>query len=260
MLPHFGAVGATLARRGNLGWALVLSLIGFQACYADDPGTNPDLGALEPDDSTGGRRPGNSGAPSIGEAGSPPSEEGGRAGMGDGGAAGSRSPGEGGSGGSGLAPSDAGEPSVGGDTGDGGEPPVVAFACSDPVAEPLPARLAITSPDAPSGPSQPKTVKFTKAELFQQFQAQTCGSCHGGADTPLAKSPDTFRMTIDSFDQRPDLGTIALERILSSEPAKVMPPGSGDGSKRGADDPIRRLGERLLAWEKAGFPRFSSSR
>jgi mono/diheme cytochrome c family protein len=257
LLSPSGVGRANRARRGNLGWALALSVFGFQACYAEEPGTGPDVGPLQPGDNTGGSQPGNSGAPSTGEAGSTPSEEGGRAGMADGGAAGSSAPGEGGSGGSGMEPSDAGEPSVGGDTGDGGEPPVVAFACNDPVAEPLPARIAITSPDAPSGPvNPPQTVKFTKTELFQQFQQQTCGlnGCHGGSDDPLAKSPAAFKMTIDSFDQRPDLGTIALERILSSEPAKVMPPGSGDGSKRGADDPIRRLGERLLAWEKAGFP------
>lgn len=136
-------------------------------------------------------------------------------------------------------------------------PPPGTLACRDVIAEPLPARLAITSAQGgPAAPPPEETLTITKQALFREFERQGCGSsgCHGGGDAPLAVSPQAFKVRLGSFDQRPDLGSASMERVLSSDPFKVMPPGSGDGSKRGPDDPLRQLAERLLAWEEAGFP------
>jgi mono/diheme cytochrome c family protein len=246
-----------ITRRAAVIGSLALSLFAFQACYADSgPPSNPDIGSNvgQGGSSSGGSRGKPQGA-STGEAGSMPASGGAQGGDGAGGgemggAAGNPGVEDGGAG-AGAAPSDGGDP---GAAGDGG---VIAFACSDAVAEPLPARQAITEPGEPGEPGEPvQTITLTKASLYRQFEQQTCGlsGCHGGDGDPLAQSPNAFRMTVDTFDKRPNLGTQALERILSSDPAKVMPPGFGDGSKRSEDDPVRQLGERLLAWEKAGFP------
>jgi mono/diheme cytochrome c family protein len=149
---------------------------------------------------------------------------------------------------------------AGGDDGASGEGAgatgAVQATCNDALGEPLPARRAITSNDARPPSSGETVITITKTKLFNDFVNLTCGSsgCHGGADDPLAQAPESFRMTIDSFDQRPDLGTISLARILSADPLAVMPPGSGDGSKRKPNDPVRVLGERLFAWQEAGFP------
>ena len=147
----------------------------------------------------------------------------------------------------------------GGDTGgnSGGTDGTSTAICPDAVGSPLPARLAITSTDPGSGSGGgAQIISVTKESLFREFERQTCGNpaCHGGADMPSEQSPNAFRMTLSSFDQRSNLGSQSLDRILSSDPNKVMPPGSGDGSTRGENDPVRRLGERLLAWEDAGFP------
>jgi mono/diheme cytochrome c family protein len=145
-----------------------------------------------------------------------------------------------------------------GSGGEAGEAPATTFVCNDAEGEPLPARRAITSPDTGGGDGGQTIVVITKAALFREFERQTCGesTCHGGADEPLLQSPDTFRVTLDSFDDRPNLGTEALERVLSSDPDTVMPPETpgGDGSTRGPDNPVRKLAERLLAWQEAGFP------
>ena len=144
--------------------------------------------------------------------------------------------------------------------GEGGEiEPPPSFTCDDAEGEPLPARRAITSPDSGGGDDGGQTTLIiTKAQLHREFERQDCGTseCHGGENKPLLQSPDTFKMTLESFDDRPTLGTEALERILSSDPDRVMPPttAGGDGSKRGPDNPVRILGERLLAWQEAGFP------
>ncbi|HEU5075409.1 MAG TPA: hypothetical protein VFU02_14560 [Polyangiaceae bacterium] len=127
--------------------------------------------------------------------------------------------------------------------------------CDEVVGEPLPARLRITSEDAPQV-VQAQFISVTKASLFRDFEEQTCGnpSCHGGGDDPLAASPLPFKMTLNSFNQRPTLGDESWARITSSDPAEVMPPGSGDGSQRGESDPVLRLGERLKRWQELGFP------
>lgn len=129
-------------------------------------------------------------------------------------------------------------------------------ACEDAVAEPLPARKAIIALEGGGTTSTDQVISITKEALFREFERQTCGNsaCHGGEDAPNLSSPDVFKMTLNSFDQRADLGTASLARILSSDPDEVMPPGSGDGSGRAEDNPVRRLGERLLAWQQAGFP------
>lgn len=128
--------------------------------------------------------------------------------------------------------------------------------CSPVSATALRARKAILSQDANSqSGSGDRTVTLTRLGLYDDF-TRNCGTaaCHGGADQPLLQSPTPFKMTAASFDQRPNLGSQALERILSDNPVKVMPPGSGDGSLRGEQDPLRILGEQLKLWEDAGFP------
>jgi mono/diheme cytochrome c family protein len=145
-----------------------------------------------------------------------------------------------------------GVPSSGGspdDAGSGGEQ--VTSLCADAAAEPLPARKAVTSDTAPE-PTTGQVLTLTKQSLFNSFNKAGCGACHGGADDPLAEGQ--FQVTFNSFDERPTLGADALERIMSSDPDQVMPPDSVDGSKRKPDNLYRQLGERLLAWQKAGFP------
>src|SRR5688572_28939717 len=149
---------------------------------------------------------------------------------------------------------DSGGGGGGGTAGTGGTENPQA-TCHEVRGEPLPARLEITSDDAPTvDPVQ--VVSVTKESLWKEFERQTCGNpaCHGGADEPLLESPLQFRMTRNSFGQRPTLGTESVDRVTSSNPDEVMPPGSGDGSQRGETEPVRRLAERLLAWQEAGFP------
>jgi mono/diheme cytochrome c family protein len=153
-----------------------------------------------------------------------------------------------------------GDYGIGGDDAAGGGSTGVeetTFQCRDARADPLPARPAIASQSAVgSSGSADSFITVTKESLFKAFEKQTCGNdgCHGYAVDPLVASPDAFKLTLDSFDQRPTLGSDALARVLSSDPDTVMPPGSGDGSKRGPTNPVRVLAERLLAWQKAGFP------
>lgn len=143
------------------------------------------------------------------------------------------------------------------DGGRGGTTVVVNANCGHVEATHLRARRAILSQDADDNASSgDQTITLTKAGLFDDFSRAGCATsaCHGGADLPLAQSPTPFKVTSGSFDQRPNLGKQALERILNSDPTKVMPPGSGDGSMRREDDPIRILGEQLVLWQEAGFP------
>jgi mono/diheme cytochrome c family protein len=145
------------------------------------------------------------------------------------------------------------------DGGSGGEQQAVSFKCTPPNAQPLPARKSITSTTAaPPDETGPTVLTITKAALFRDFD-QSCGrngACHTGADDPLAKEPDAFRVTIASFDERPTLGDEAVAHITSSvqtPPNEWMPPDFGDGSKRAAGDTFYDLGQKLLAWEKTGF-------
>lgn len=221
-LLHSRGAFAHIRKLGSLCFFATAGMASLVACYADNPPP--------------GREPG--GPASSGQAGH----------------SGAKTTSTGGSGGS--SPAEGGQ--LNGDSGAAGaleEPGIVG--CQDSVADRLPARIAITSlEDAPDTRARERVITLTKASLFRDFEQLGCGpaGCHGGADQPLARSPEVFKMTLNSFDQRSDLGRGALERILSSDPLKVMPPGSGDGSQRGEQDPLRRLGERLLAWEDAGFP------
>ncbi len=186
----------------------------------------------------------------------PPVAEAGSGGTSGSSHAGSTTSGSGGNPGTNPPPfSDGGEDSGPPGPGAGGEPETIGFSCHKPSGEPLPARKSVTSNDAPATPTD-ETITVTKASLFAEFQNLTCGTegCHGGGNDPNAQSPDAFTTTIASFDERPTLGTDALERILSPDLDVVMPPGSEDGSKRGPNDRYRRFGERLLAWQAAGFP------
>jgi hypothetical protein len=212
---------------------VAVSLAGFAACFAE---------------------PSDLGSPVPGAAGSSTNESGGSAGE-AGQSTGPESGGSGGSGGgSGGVPNGTGGSS--GAAGDDDPGTVEPFVCSDPLAEPLPARRAITSgiKDPPGG--GPEIITITREQLFREFENRGCGDsgCHGGADKPNARSPDAYRVTLKSFDQRPNIGTEALERVTSSDLDLVMPRGSGDGSKRGPTNPFVRLAQRLLAWQEAGFP------
>jgi mono/diheme cytochrome c family protein len=159
---------------------------------------------------------------------------------------------------SGVGGSSGGTAAVGGtENGNAGEAPDIGFACPDPLAEPLPARQAVTSGEIAPRPEDSGFITITKAGLFAEFNRLGCGDlsgCHGGADQPNNQSPQEFKVTIDSFDDRKTLGTEALGRILSDDPDEWMPPDGGDGSKRGPNDPFRKFGERLLRWQEAGFP------
>ncbi len=134
-----------------------------------------------------------------------------------------------------------------------------AAACGDVKAEGLRARRAVTGADTSGTTSQPTSITVTRARLWNDFR-NTCGqaACHGARSgengNPLARSPDRFTVSEQSFHQRTDIGTASVARILTSNADLVMPPGSGDGTLRRADDPVRLLGEQLLAWEEAGFP------
>jgi mono/diheme cytochrome c family protein len=140
-------------------------------------------------------------------------------------------------------------------------PPQTNSACIPVDGESLPPRKAIITSgtiETGSDDQKPTTTTVTRARLFAEFKA-SCGqaSCHGsrnGNDAPLARSPERFTVSETTFHLRPDLGSASNARIKSTNAAQVMPPGSGDGSKRRVDDPIRLLGEKLLAWEEAGFP------
>ncbi len=208
---------------------LALALLPFVACFAEPRpvGSSDGAGASATSAGAGGRPMSSGGS--------------GAAGRGAQGVGGSSS----GSGPGGNDP---------GDAGSSGDEGVVSTFCHEVSAEPLPARKAITSDKAPDpDASGPRILTLTKESLFQEFQKQTCASasCHGGEDDP---DGDPFKLTLDSFDQRPTLGSDALERIMSSNPDEWMPPEGGDGSGRGPDNPLRKLGERLLAWQEKGFP------
>lgn len=212
---------------------VAVSLAGFAACFAEPTELPPPPSGIGGSESPAGGASGN---------------------QGDAGAngAGSDSGGTGGVGGVGAGPTE-----VGGETGDAGETGTgETFLCPDPVAEALPARRAITSGVTGPDDGGQAPIRITKEDLFREFVNQECGDsgCHGGADKPNVQSPTAYQVTIDSFDQRPNLGTEAVARVLSSDPDLVMPPGSGDGSKRGPNNPVRRLAERLQAWQEAGFP------
>ncbi len=214
---------------------LALAALGFSACFAeprDEPASSQPLGS-------GGTGLANGATGASGA-------RAGNGGQGD----------RGGSGGDAFIPDDTGTSGDGfGDAGDSG---TTTLSCHDAVSEPLPARRAITSGAAPSSPGGEgqAVITLTRQSLFKEFQKQTCANdgCHGFGDDPFAESPDAFRLTLESFDERPTLGSEALERVLESDEDKVMPPGSGDGSKRGPGNPVRVLAERLLAWQNAGFP------
>lgn len=142
--------------------------------------------------------------------------------------------------------------------GSDGGPDVIVIpsgTCKPVDAIALHARRAIVSQDVDNSGNQDTVITISKADLYADF-SRTCGSsaCHGGADSPDAVSPTPFKFTEESFDQRSNLGTQALGRILNDDPTKVMPPGSGDGSERAENDPIRVLGQQLSLWEEAGFP------
>ena len=160
----------------------------------------------------------------------------------------------------GDAPGQGGDESLAGSppaAGGSGEEPVVTSHCKTALAEPLPARDAILSDQAPDPvESGPRLLTLTKKSLYADFVKRGCGDskCHGGEGDPNAQPPDTFQVTEDNFDQRATIGEEALARVTSSVEDEWMPPDEGDGSKRKASHPYVVLAERLLAWQKAGFP------
>jgi mono/diheme cytochrome c family protein len=111
-------------------------------------------------------------------------------------------------------------------------------------SQPLPARLSVMSRTATSS----RQSVFVD-DVFHRFDA-ICGGCHvqgglGGFHTgPL-----------DFADK---VGQKAVDRILSTDPSKSMPPVSAGGklaSARGPDDPVLALATLLQAWLAAGSPR-----
>lgn len=154
-----------------------------------------------------------------------------------------------------------GAPGTGGsatfEAGFGGEEQGFSFKCTPPVADPIPARKSITSTTgAPPVDSGPTVLTLTKQSLFKSFD-QSCGrngSCHTGSDNPNAQERVAFTMTLSSFGERATLGDEALAHVTSSDPNEWMPPDLGDGSKRGPGNTFYDLAQKLLAWEKEGFP------
>jgi len=217
----------------SLGWML-LAALPVVACFAEPKGTF----------SGGGQPPATGGA--GGRTGSSGGSDGNKANQGGTGASGGD-----------TSPGFGGFPTAG-DTGSSGaagsdEPPPSNALCPDVLGEPLPARRAITSEDAPT-PTTAQSLTLTRQSLFNSFMKLGCGACHAGSDNPHADEGEAFQVTFGSFSERETIGSDALERILSPDLDLVMPPGSRDGSTRTANDPTRQFGERLLAWQKAGFP------
>lgn len=116
--------------------------------------------------------------------------------------------------------------------------------CVQARAENLPARLAATSAQASSGS---RTVFVN--DLFNLFKS-SCGGCHVDAALGNFKvGPLDFA---DKVDQK------VVDRILSSDPAKTMPPIEAGGklaSQRSGADPILELASLLQKWIAAGRPR-----
>ncbi|MCG5052041.1 MAG: hypothetical protein KA712_03685 [Myxococcales bacterium] len=134
-------------------------------------------------------------------------------------------------------------------------------SCREVKAELLAARREVTAAGAPGSGGGNNTRSITKQELWTDFE-KSCGQagCHGVA-VGAAPRPDlksgvtgTFTINLETFTQRADLGSLSHARILSADRDKVMPPGSGDGSRRAANEPLRLLAERMLAWEEQQFP------
>jgi hypothetical protein len=144
-----------------------------------------------------------------------------------------------------------GQGAFGGETTTG-----TSFKCQPATAQPLPARKQVTSASAPPPvTSGPTVLSVTKAQLFDSF-SHSCGrdgACHVGLGDPLATGNAMFRVTVDTFDQRPTLGDDVVARIGSSNADDWMPPDQGSGAKRGPGDPFYDLGQKLLAWQKAKF-------
>lgn len=142
--------------------------------------------------------------------------------------------------------------------GPGTQAPSATGACTQVTGESLRARKAALVAGG-TGASTGNTITVERARLWVEFK-ETCGSgsCHAAKDgstpKPDAKSPAIFTLSENTFHLRKDLGTSGLARILAPNADLVMPPASTGGAERRPDDPIRLLGEKLLAWEEAGFP------
>jgi mono/diheme cytochrome c family protein len=231
-------------RTRKLAFAL-LALIPFAGCFAEPRHESAATGVAsststggKPETSSGGGKHARGGA-SNSQGGSAPT-------------AGNEGPPE-----FGGIPNSAGEPSTG--TGDvTGAPTPISFKCHIATAQPLPARKAVTSTDAPPPvDSGPQVLTFTRAQLFQTFQ-QSCGNksdCHvGSGGNPNAQPPEAFKVTLDTFDQRKTLGDEAVEHVTSSDSNTWMPPDQGDGSKRAAGNPYYDLADELKQWQHLNFP------
>ena len=118
-------------------------------------------------------------------------------------------------------------------------------ACSAADATPLPWRL-VTSNGAVAQPTQ--TPVFVQ-DLFDSFRAY-CGACHVEATSGNLKvTQNSFSTTVDEK---------AIDRILATDPALMMPPKAAGGmlaSARAPGDPVLEFAERLKQWIAAGRPR-----
>jgi mono/diheme cytochrome c family protein len=110
--------------------------------------------------------------------------------------------------------------------------------------QPIPARLAATSSRAGSGS---KTVFVN--DLFGLFKS-SCGGCHVDA------SLGGFQVGPLDFADKVDKKVI--DRILSTDPTKTMPPLEAGGklaAQRSGADPILELAALVQKWLDAGRPR-----
>jgi len=140
--------------------------------------------------------------------------------------------------------------------GQGTQQGTLSFKCHPAAAQDLPARLAVTSKDAPPPTPPPSQLTITRQKLFGSFQ-QSCGvnsSCHVGSGDPQAQPPEAFKVTLDTFDQRATLGDEALARVTSSDPSMFMPPSpfSNGSSKPGTT--VYTIADELEQWQTRKFP------
>lgn len=129
---------------------------------------------------------------------------------------------------------------------DGGLPPEtgpLTALCLPAHGQPIPARSSTIS-----GQAVGSDPFMTTEDLFRLFKTQ-CGACHVESDQ------GDFKVTLATFARKVE--QTAIDRILSDDPDKYMPPDSAEGkpaSQRVPGDPVLQLASLLQVWIKAGSP------